>query len=116
MTFVIRALGFADGTDCPQRGQYLASFDFEAYAGRGRGVFTPNLRHALHFTDKRHAFEFYMTVPKNMRRQQDGKLNRPLTALSIEILPLGDALLLREDDVRPAPSRTPPATEDPQPV
>lgn len=82
---VIIAQGFADGTPCPHEGQYLQSFDFEAYDGQGWGEFTADPAKAKRFSDKLAAAEFWRTISKTRPRRPDGQPNRPLTALSCEI-------------------------------
>ena len=85
MTVVIVALGFADGKDCPHAGQYLERFDFEHENGLGFGEFTHDLGRAKRFVDKVDAYIFYHTVPKCRPRRDDGRANRPLTALTAEL-------------------------------
>jgi hypothetical protein len=87
MTVVIKAVGFANGQRCPHSGQYLKSFDFEAYGGQGWGVFTGDRKKAMQFADSGAAYEFWRTVPKIRPRRSDRQPNRPLTALTIEIEP-----------------------------
>ena len=85
MTVVIIALGFANGIDCPHAGQFLESFDFEDGNGVGFGEFTTDIKRAKKFADKVEAYRFYHTVPKCKPRRNDGRPNRPLTALSVEL-------------------------------
>lgn len=82
---VIRAVAFANGEPCPHAGEFLKTFDHEAYDGRGFGTFTRHVAEAMHFPDHPAAFEFWRRVPKCKRRRPDGKPNRPLTALTVEI-------------------------------
>ena len=82
---VIRAMGFANGRHCPHVGQWLLSFDFNAHNGQGFGVFTKNPAKAMRFDDAKAAFAFWRTQSVVKPLRPDGKPNRPLTALTIEI-------------------------------
>lgn len=85
MTYLIRAVGFANGTPCPHAGQYLQSFDHEAHGGIGFATFTNDPTKAMHFKTNIEALEFWRKVPNNKRLREDGKPNRPLTALTVTI-------------------------------
>src|SRR5262245_45812185 len=89
---VIKITGFANGVPCPHAGQYLKSFDFEYDHGTGFGQFTPDPRFAMKFADAGAAAEFWRTQSRTRPlRSGDGRANRPLTASSVEILPLWKA-------------------------
>jgi hypothetical protein len=85
MTAVIRAIGFANGVSCPHAGEWLKSFDFEAFHGQGHGVFTGDSDEALRFDTKAEAMIFWRTQSRSKPWRPDGKPNRPLTALTVEI-------------------------------
>lgn len=85
MSSVIVAVGFANGTPCPHEGQYLRTFDFDAFNGGGYGTFTWDARKAMRFATKGNAMEYWRTVSKVKPTRPDGQPNRPLTALSVEI-------------------------------
>ena len=59
MTAVIRAVGFANGYACPHAGQWLKSFDHEAFDGQGHGVFTDDPDDAMRFDTKAEAMVFW---------------------------------------------------------
>lgn len=88
--YVIKAVMFANGAECPHAGQYLQAFDHEAYDGQGHGEFTPDLDQAKHFSTMIEAFAFWKrrSVTKPMR--SDGEPNRPMTCLTIEIVGVDD--------------------------
>jgi hypothetical protein len=67
-------------------GQYLMTYDPEAKGGRGVATTTPDLAEAMHFDSVSQAFARYYAVPKNLSWRPDGRLNRPLTAFTIEIV------------------------------
>jgi hypothetical protein len=69
------------------RGQYLISFDFNAYGGKGYGVFSSRLLEAKRFKTGAKAMKFYRTQSKVKPYRPDGMPNRPLTASTVEILP-----------------------------
>jgi hypothetical protein len=86
MSCVIRALGFADSdTPCPHADQWLKSFDHDAYDGRGYGVFTDKILRAKRFASKADALAFWNTQSTVQPWRPDGRPNKPLTALSVEI-------------------------------
>lgn len=81
---VIRCIGFANGQHCPHEGQYVSHFDHEAWNGRGFGEFTSDPKMAKKFNSIIDAIEFCRLVPKNRRFREDGKPNRPMTAMNVE--------------------------------
>ena len=84
MPIVIRCCGFAGGKPCPHAGEYLKSFDHEAYDGQGYGEFSPRLSDAMRFKDFGEALEFYRKSPIAQPLRSDGKPNRPMTAMHAE--------------------------------
>ena len=82
---VIRAIMFADGTPCPHAGLFLKRADFEAHNGQGFMTFTADISKALKFPTAGDAILFWKTTSKGYPRRPDGKPNRPLTALTVEI-------------------------------
>jgi hypothetical protein len=88
MTCAIRVVALADGRRCWMAGHYLSKFDFDAAAGRGRGWWTTRLGNALHFDDPGAAMAFWKTQSRTVPLRDDGKPNRPLTAFTVEIVPL----------------------------
>jgi len=83
---VIRALGFANGEDCPIAGQFLVSMDFEAFNGRGFARYSSRVEDAKEFASSAEALEFWRTVPKIRPIRPDRRPNRPLTSTTIEII------------------------------
>ena len=88
MTCAIQAVGFVNGMPCDHAGQYLESFDPDAYGGRGYVTWTPDLSKAMRFTSVVEAFEMRWRQPTVLPLRPDGKPNRPLTAYTTEIIPL----------------------------
>ena len=86
--FVMRAVGFADGSACPFVGQYLSHFDANAHDGRGWAEYTRHVDNALRFRDAAEAWRFWRTISRVRPVRPDGKPNRPLTSTTIEILNL----------------------------
>lgn len=89
MTVAIIALCFANGAPCPHEGQYLEAFDFEHGDGVGWGEFTSDPVKAKRFDDTVAAMTFWKIVPTCRPLREDGKPNRPLTALCVEIREIG---------------------------
>ena len=67
-------------------GEYLMSFDFEAWDGVGEIVMTPDPSKAKAFRDYLELREFYLTQPKIKPYRADGLPNRPLTATNWELV------------------------------
>jgi hypothetical protein len=88
MIVVLRAVGFANGTECPFVGQYLQYFDHEANDGRGYADFTFNKDLAMKFQDMKAALQFWQKIPACRSLRDDGKPNRPMTCVTMEFLKL----------------------------
>lgn len=69
------------GPRCP--GQYLKSYDPEAYDGMGDCEWTADREEALVYPSFLEAFEAWRQVPKSRPKRADGAANRPLTAFSV---------------------------------
>ncbi len=69
-------------------GQYLYAYSPEAHDGRGQAEFTDRLDEALLFADFTQAHEAWTWVPANRPVREDGQPNRPLTAFTMEFLPV----------------------------
>jgi hypothetical protein len=87
-TYLIRAIGFAHGDECPHAGQWLETFDHDAWGGQGEGKFTSDPAKAKQFTSQAKAMEFWRKTSRVRPVRLDGKPNRPLTALTIEVEPM----------------------------
>lgn len=85
---VLRAVEFADGEPCPFAGQFLKSFDFDAYGGEGFGEFTDKLKEAKRFEDTEAALQFWRTPSTVKPYRDDGEPNCPLTCTTVEIVRL----------------------------
>jgi len=88
MKRAIQCVELADGAPCDQAGQYLASFDPNANGGRGHATWTPDLSQAMRFANVKKALEMWKRPSTVQPRRPDGKPNRPLTAYTVEIVPL----------------------------
>jgi len=85
MTVVIMAVGFANGQYCSHEGQWVQSFDHDAYNGRGFGMFTNEIEKAIQFKDLEEAMTFWKKQSSINPIREDGKPNRPMTALTVTI-------------------------------
>lgn len=84
--YVMKIVDYArGGIVCPFKGQYLAAF--EPYAGI-KGTFVNDPAKAMHFASIEDGWQTWMT---SIGIRPDGKADRPLTAFSVEILPLEEA-------------------------
>ena len=75
------------GDDAPI-GAYLQSYDPEANGGRGMIEFTDDIDDAKQFPGMFAAVALWQTVPTSRPRRADGKPNKPLTAFTMEFLPV----------------------------
>jgi hypothetical protein len=64
---------------------WLATFDHDAFEGRGFGTFTGVVERAMRFEDSIKALEFWRRQSTVNPIRQDGKPNRPMTALTVTI-------------------------------
>ena len=90
MSHIIECWGFADGSDCPMKGQYVETFDHDAYNGQGYGTFTEDASSAMSFNSFSDAFEFWNMVSTVKPVREDGKPNKPMTAMSVAIKTVDD--------------------------
>lgn len=81
---VIRCLGSPNDGPSPE-GLFLKTYNPEAFDGLGDSSWTADCRKAMKFEDGVAAIKCYLQVPSNRPIREDGKPNRPLTALSIVI-------------------------------
>lgn len=66
-------------------GQYLVSFDPDAYDGRGHAQWSANRNKAMVFESGGQALEFWRTQSKVKPFRPDGHPNRPLTAYHVTL-------------------------------
>lgn len=95
MSYVIRCAGLAGihvGPGDPSKpvGGLLKEFDVDAMGGRGTSDWTVDPEEALHFESPEAAHKAWTTQSTVAPLRQDGQPNRPLTAYTVEILPLSD--------------------------
>lgn len=88
MKYGIKAMELASGGRFPHKGMWLASFDANAHDGRGDASFTSRPEKALAFDDRVQALELWRTQSTVRPLREDGKPNRPLTAMTIAVEPL----------------------------
>ena len=83
--FIIYIAATADGSFSNATSQYLLSFSVHDPMRRGYITTTKNATQAKRFESQRAAFEFWQ---QQHGLRDDGKPNRPLTAFTVEVLPL----------------------------
>lgn len=91
MTYVIKLIAYANGAVCKGAGQFVMSFDHEAFNGRGFIRHSADIERAKQFDDQGAAFQFWRRIPMCKPRREDGQPNRPMTSYTIEILTKEDA-------------------------
>ena len=85
-TCVVRVISRADGGDTPHDGRYVVSWNPHTRAGVLELTSTANLAEARHFLFP-DALDTWKAVSKRQpTRPWDGKPNRPLTGVTIEII------------------------------
>lgn len=85
---VIKVVGFVSGGPSAYDGQYLEAFDPDWGAGLGRVWTTLDPARAMRFESLAKALEYWKQQSRVRPTRPDGKPNRPLTALTVEV---GDA-------------------------
>ena len=65
---------------------YLKAFDVEAHDGRGEGVYTHDAAEAFRFADLEAVYREWNRVSKRRPFREDGRPNKPLAALTVEIV------------------------------
>jgi len=92
---VIRCVDLVGITRHPSNGspahQYLASYDPEAYDGRGFAEWTADIELAMRFPTAGEAWMLWRQPSRVRPVRSDGQPNRPLTAFTIEVLNEEDA-------------------------
>jgi hypothetical protein len=83
MTTVIIAYGPVSGS-YEIDGEYVKSYDPDAFNGRGDATFTKDINQALKFNSMTEAMYFSMRQPACRLYRPDGRPNRPLTAFTLE--------------------------------
>jgi hypothetical protein len=68
-------------------GQYLVSFDPEAFGGRGWADWSSDRGQALHFEDYAAALDYWRQTSHTRPRRPDGQPNRPLTTFTVTMEP-----------------------------
>ena len=84
MSYVIRLVALDDHPV----GQWLKSYDPEAHGGEGAAEGTFDLAEALRFPTAGEALLCWRQVPNAKPVRSDGRPNRPLTAFTVEIVPV----------------------------
>ena len=64
---------------------YLLSFDPEAFNGLGKVSFTRDRSRAMQFSSQEAVIKFWGTQSQRVPFREDGKPNKPLTALTIMV-------------------------------
>ena len=83
---LMKVVAMADGRPGNWVGMYLHSADFDANGGIGDMVFTADPARAMRFPDTRSALKMWRTQSTVLPLRPDGQPNRPLTALTVEIV------------------------------
>lgn len=83
---VIKIIESSSGMPTPHDGRYLASYNPDTEYGTLEMATTDDLSQAMRFVDANAVFRFWMSVSELQPVRPDGKPNRPITFLSVEII------------------------------
>ena len=86
--YALLVVGAANGHPTEYDGQYVQTFDPDYEDGLGRVWTTRYLSEARVFSTVAEALEFWRTQSTVKPLRADGKPNRPLTALTVETVPV----------------------------
>jgi hypothetical protein len=89
---IIRIFSHADRTPCPCAGHYLTFYDPDSGGGRGEIRTSTRPELALQFPDYGRAHECWTQQSRVMPFRSDGKRNRPLTAFTVEYVPVAEVM------------------------
>jgi hypothetical protein len=84
--YMIKAVEFVDGSHTPFAGEYLKSYDPDARDGVGLSAWTSKKDEAMKFASGGEALECWRQVSKVRPVRRDGKPNRPLTSITVELV------------------------------
>jgi hypothetical protein len=90
--YVMLLVELRSGDFHPHAGSYVLSYDADAESGRGRLTTTRDPGKAKTWPTSEDATKAWTVTSRTRPVRSDGRPNRPLTAWSVEIMPLGDAL------------------------
>lgn len=85
---IIQIVSLATGLPCKEADMYLKDFDVDAFCGCGHLTVTPDIDDARRFPTVQEAFQFWRRQSKVRPYRPDNKPNRPLTAYTIEMVPV----------------------------
>ena len=71
-----------------EAGLFVQDADVDAFDGMGQATLTPDRHLAKSWASKVEAFDFWMTQSTVRPTRDDGQPNRPLTAYSVEVVPV----------------------------
>lgn len=91
---VVGLAGFISGPEAPPdpTGQYVETYDPEAFGGLGDVTTTTDPAKAARFPDTVTALHTWQIAPQNRPMRLDGRPNRPLSAFSIEVVTRTDVV------------------------
>lgn len=89
MPSIVKIIGAANGTPTPHDGRYVVSWNPHTRYGVLECVSTDDIAKATRFDGAHDALDRYLTISSVQSRRPDGEANRPLRALTIEILGAG---------------------------
>jgi len=87
----IRCLALAGRGRVGIEGQWLMSYDPDAFDGRGEADWTVDPRQALQFPDHAAAYRCWQQTSQVRPVREDGRPNRPLTAFTAEVVAIPES-------------------------
>ena len=89
---VIKIVTGANGMSTPHDGRYLLGYNPDTVYGDLIMISTPDIAKARRFHDLSAVHELWAAVSKQQPVRPDGKPNRPMTGLTIEVIEIANAV------------------------
>lgn len=86
--YALQVIRLASGPPGPEAGQFVQDFDPDAHDGLGMATLTPDRHEAKTFANGREALAFWTQASTVRPTRDDGQPNRPLTAYTVEVVPV----------------------------
>lgn len=84
----IKCVALNSGLEAGPAGQWLKSYDPDGMGGRGHAVWTADPSEAMTFLDVGAAVKCWQQQSEKAPTRDDGRPNKPLTAYTVEVIPL----------------------------
>lgn len=86
--YALQVVGLASQAPGEEAEMFVQSFDADAHDGMGQATLTPDRHEAKTFANGREALAFWTQASTVRPTRDDGQPNRPLTAYTVEVVPV----------------------------